>query len=45
MAAGDNTLEALLVRRAAAVSAASGGLFAPAALMQDYVSFMTTPGK
>lgn len=44
MDAGDNTLEALLVRRAAAVSAASGGRFDPAAIMQDYVAFMTTPG-
>ena len=43
MAAGDNTLEALLVRRTASVCSAQGGTFAPSALLEDYVRFMTTP--
>jgi len=44
MAAGDNTLEALLSRRVTRVLASSGGIFDVQALTSDYISFMTTPG-
>lgn len=42
--AGENTLEALLVRRVLAVTAANAGRFDPAGVVDDYVTFMTTPG-
>lgn len=44
MAAGENTLEALLVRRVAAVVADQSGRFDVDALTEDYIKFMTTPG-
>lgn len=45
MAAGDNTLEALLVRRVANVTAEIGtGEFNPSAILGDYINFMMTPG-
>lgn len=43
LAAGDNTLEPLLMRRVLAVTAKGNGSFQPDALLADYVSFMTTP--
>jgi len=43
MAAGDNTLEALLMRRVVAVMAKEKGEFVPSAIRQDYIKFMTTP--
>ena len=48
MAAGDNTLEALLMRRVVNVTAASGGgaegaTFNPERIIEDYIQFMTTP--
>lgn len=44
MSAGDNTLEALLTRRAVNVTAESGGKFDVPALTADYIRFMTTKG-
>lgn len=44
MAAGDNTLEALLSRRVMNVTTAAGGSFDAKALVEDYIAFMTTPG-
>lgn len=43
MNAGDNTLEALLVRRVCNITAANGGQFAPNKILEDYVQFLTTP--
>mmetsp|Transcript_7265 Transcript_7265/g.13396 ORF Transcript_7265/g.13396 Transcript_7265/m.13396 type:complete len:364 (+) Transcript_7265:81-1172(+) len=43
LGAGDNTLEGLLVRRAALVTAKQNGNFDPDAIIEDYISFMTTP--
>lgn len=43
MEAGENTLEALLARRAVSVTAEAGH-FSEEQLRADYVSFMTTPG-
>lgn len=43
MAAGDNTLEALLARRLINVTGSREGIWDGDALIQDYISFMTTP--
>jgi len=45
MAAGDNTLEAILTRRVVKVTAEKQGAFDPAAILADYISFMMTPGS
>lgn len=46
MAAGDNTLEALLARRALNVTASGeNGAFDASAIRADYIRFMTTPGS
>lgn len=44
MAAGDNTLEPLLMRRIMSVFTANGGAFDPDAMRDDYIKFMTTTG-
>merc|ERR1711871_1797187 len=45
MPAGDNTLEALLVRRVVNVTADIGkGEFIPSAILEDYIKFLMTPG-
>jgi len=45
MNAGDNTLEALLVRRVVNVTAGVGkGEFSPSAILEDYIKFLMTPG-
>lgn len=43
--AGDNTLEGLLLQRAMCVSTEAGGAFDKDAIVDDYVTFMTTPGS
>ena len=43
MAAGDNTLEALLARRVINVTGAASGQFDRTTMQQDYIQFMTTP--
>jgi ADP-ribosylglycohydrolase len=45
MAPGENTLEALLLRRSVAVIGESDGLFDPDAIRNDYINFMTTAGS
>lgn len=43
MEAGDNTLEAILMRRVVNITAAAGGEFAPDDILADYMKFMQTP--
>lgn len=43
MKAGDNTLEALLLRRILPIITKNNGKFVPNDIIQDYISFMTTP--
>ena len=43
MNAGDNTLEALLVRRVCNISAANSGNYLRGKILDDYIAFLTTP--
>ena len=43
LAAGDNTLEALLVRRICNITAAKNGEFSKDDILDDYIKFLTTP--
>ena len=43
LAAGDNTLEALLVRRICNITAAKNGEFSKDDILEDYIKFLTTP--
>jgi len=43
MKAGDNTIEALLMRRVLSVTAKAGGKFDKEAITNDYIKFLTTP--